>query len=259
MRTRSILLAAATALGAVVAVVPGADAAVDTTPPNVNFNQGLFFPVGSTLSDAGTDPSIRANMTWATNDDVGIASQYAYAYYYNGNGNYVGSTSTTSTSARQIAGVPFYANGGEIDGYDDVYDAAGNGTEGYGYWYGGLAQSNTFNLGAKWSSSSCSCWSYGSTMKSSTVGASMTYTFTGNSFAIIGDYASGRGSFKVFVNGVQQGGTYSEAGSTKNMIVVYQKRFSSRASRTIKIQVASGRVDVDAIVYSTGNTGSYVL
>jgi len=259
MRNRVILIAAATAFGAAAALASPADAVVDTTPPNVNFNPGLFFKVGTVLSSNGADPSLPANVTWATNDDVGIASQFAIAYSYDSNFDYVGSTQTSSNSARQLAAVPFHPMG-EIDAYDDVYDAAGNGTEGYGYYSGDVAQSNTFNLSAGWTSAACNCWSFGSTMKSSTAGASMSYTFTGNSFAVIGDQASGRGTFKVLVNGVQQGGTYStEQGATKNMVVVYQKRFSSRASRTVKIQVVSGRVDVDAIVYSTGSTGSYSL
>ena len=48
----------------------------------------------------------------------------------------------------------------------------------------------------------------------------MQYQFTGNSIALIGDYASGRGgSAKVYINNVVAA-TVSENGATENMAVV---------------------------------------
>lgn len=255
--SRAVSAVCAAMVGLAVAVVP-ADGVVDTTPPNVNINGGLFYRVGSVLSDSGADPSLPANITWAASDDVGISQLNATADVYNTRGAYQGEYYAQGAALRQMSNIPVYP-GGYTYPIVDVYDAAGNGTQGYGSFRGGLIQSNTATLSAGWSSAACNCWSFGSTMKSSTVNAAMSFTVNGNSIAVIGDNAAGRGTFKVLVNGVQQGGTYSESGATLNRSVVYQKRFATKASRTIKIVVVSGRVDVDALVWSTGSVNSYPL
>jgi len=237
---------AAGALGVVALLAPTAQAAVDTTPPVVNLNGGLFFKVGSVLSDSTLNPRITANLTWGASDDTAITRQEAYGYVYDANYNYVSSAYTSSTSARQLV-LNTFANG-YTEGYVYAYDAAGNYNSDSDSYYSRLVQQGAFNLGAGWSTNSCNCWSGGTAIKSTRAGATAQYQFTGNSIAVIGDYAARRGNMQVYIDNVLQS-TVSTAGATKNRVVIFQKRFKTSQTHTIKLVSASAaRVDIDGLI-----------
>jgi hypothetical protein len=243
---RARVAAAACAVALVGLTAPPAFA-VDTTPPQVNLNGGLFFKVGSVLSDSTTSPTIPANVTWGTFDDVGVTRQTGY-FYANG----ASYSPSLSPSARQWAlpNVRLGASGSspyvEADIY--AYDGAGNYGYDYDYYYSNLIQQGAMTASAGWSTAACNCWSAGSVLKSARAGASLQYQFTGNSVAVVSDKAAGRGNMQVYIDGRLQA-TVSTAGATTNRVVVYQKRFNASQTHTIKLVAeSSARIDVDGLI-----------
>jgi hypothetical protein len=242
--SRLQVAAAACAIAVVGLTAPPAYA-IDTTPPQVNLNGGLFFKVGSVLSDSTLTPSIPVNVTWGAFDDVGITSQSA-RYYTSPDYNYL--YPNVSAAARQYTVSTMALEDGYL--YTNVYasDAAGN--QGYDSdsYYTNLVQQGEMTASAGWSTAACNCWSGGSVLKSTRAGASLQYQFTGNSVAVISDKATGRGNMQVYIDG-RLLSTVSTAGATTNRVVVYQKRFSTSQTHTIKLVAAtSARIDVDGLI-----------
>jgi hypothetical protein len=101
---------------------------------------------------------------------------------------------------------------------------------------------------AGWSSSSSSSYSGGSAKYSTRAGASATFRAWGRSFAWVTYKASNRGKAKVYVDGVYKGTITLRSSTIKVRNLAYAVNFSAYGTHTIKIVVASGRVDVDAFV-----------
>ncbi len=105
-----------------------------------------------------------------------------------------------------------------------------------------------FHYSSGWGTSSNSVYTGGSTKYSRKVGASVTFRTNGRSFAWVTYRGANRGKAKVYVDGVYKG-TYSLTSSvSKARYIPYAITFSSYTTHSIKIVVASGRVDVDAFV-----------
>ena len=83
-------------------------------------------------------------------------------------------------------------------------------------------------------------------------GAAATMTVTGRGFAWIGSRGPSRGTAKIYVNGVLQATVSTSASSFQHKQVLYQLRWTTDATRTVRIVVqgTSGhpRVDLDAFV-----------
>ena len=99
-----------------------------------------------------------------------------------------------------------------------------------------------------WSTQSSSAFSGGSTRYSTKAGSSASFKTTGRSYGVVSTRASTRGKVKVYVDGVLKGTITLTASSTANRRLVYVTSFATSASHTIKLVVASGRVDLDAFV-----------
>ena len=99
-----------------------------------------------------------------------------------------------------------------------------------------------------WSTQSSSAFSGGSTRYSTKAGSSASFKTTGRSFGIVSTRASTRGKVKVYVDGVLKATVTLTASSTANRRLVYVTSYATSASHTIKLVVASGRVDLDAFV-----------
>jgi alpha-amylase len=141
---------------------------------------------------------------------------------------------------------------GEFDHYSyaylEAFDAAGNWSNDSESYSTQLVQQSGMNLGAGWTTSACDCWSGGSVVKSTRVGASAQYQFTGSSVAVVGDYAPNRGTVHVYIDGRLQKSVNTARAINKTRVVIYQRRFNTSQTHTIKLVVGSGRVDVDALI-----------
>lgn len=132
--SRLQVASAACAVAVVGLIAPSASAAIDTTPPAVNLNGGLFFKVGSVLSSSTNTATIPANVTWGASDDVGITQQYGY-FETNGSGY----SPSLGTSARQYTVPAVPVNNTYLYAQVQEYDAAGNYGSDYDYYYTNLS------------------------------------------------------------------------------------------------------------------------
>jgi hypothetical protein len=103
-----------------------------------------------------------------------------------------------------------------------------------------------------WYGTSSTSYTGGSAKYSNVAGASVAYTFTGRSIALVTTVARTRGKVKVYVNGIYQATVDLYRSSTQYRVLAWQKTWSTSASRTIKLVVVgtSGRhrVDLDGFV-----------
>ncbi|OCT11274.1 hypothetical protein A8709_06250 [Paenibacillus pectinilyticus] len=99
-----------------------------------------------------------------------------------------------------------------------------------------------------WADANGTWQDYGRTLKtSSTVGASLQYTFTGTNAAIIGRKQSGAGTADVYIDGVLQTTINTANTAAYYREALYQKAGLSSGSHTIKLVVKTGTMYVDAI------------
>lgn len=83
-------------------------------------------------------------------------------------------------------------------------------------------------------------------------GSAATITVTGRGFAWIGSRGPSRGTARIYVNGVLQATVNSWASTSQHKQVLYQQRWSTDATRSIRVVILGTqghpRVDLDAIV-----------
>jgi N-acetylmuramoyl-L-alanine amidase-like protein len=137
-----------------------------------------------------------------------------------------------------------------------AHDKAGN----VGSWRGGsttstLVRQNTSSLltyAGTWHTGSSSSYSGGSVRYASAAGASVRYTFTGRSIAVLSTLATSRGQVKVYLDGAYVTTVDTHAASTAYRRVIWSRTFASSGSHTIKLVVVGTaghpRVDLDAFL-----------
>ncbi len=98
-----------------------------------------------------------------------------------------------------------------------------------------------------------------STRYASAAGASATYTFYGSSLGWVAPRGPGRGSARVYVDGVDVGAVSLLASTTQPRAIVFAANWTSSATHTLKIVVMGTaghpRVDLDALVFLRGAEG----
>jgi hypothetical protein len=110
--------------------------------------------------------------------------------------------------------------------------------------------SSAIRYGKSWTTSKSIAFSSGSVKYHKTKGASASYTVSGRSIAFVTTKGPKRGKAKIYINGSYVTTIDLWAASNTYRVVAYQKTWSSKATRTIKVVVSgtSGRprVDLDA-------------
>jgi hypothetical protein len=110
--------------------------------------------------------------------------------------------------------------------------------------------STTIHYTGTWTTTTSTSYSGGSTRYAKVAGASASYTFTGRSIAWIASTSTTRGKVKVYVDGVYVT-TVDLYGTTRHRVLVWQKTWTTAASRTLKLVVAGTaarpRADLDAL------------
>lgn len=108
--------------------------------------------------------------------------------------------------------------------------------------------STAFTYSTGWGSSTSTSFSGGSAKYSSTAGKYVSFRTSGRSFGFVSTRATSRGKVKVYVDGAYKGTITLTSSTTKFRNLVYVVGYTTSATHTIKLVVASGRVDVDAFV-----------
>ena len=87
--------------------------------------------------------------------------------------------------------------------------------------------------------------------KTSSPGATATFSYTGNAVALITDRAANRGVFDVYLDGRYMATVSGYlASGTQNLYISWVNYKVTRATHFLKVVAKSGRVDVDAILVS---------
>jgi len=112
--------------------------------------------------------------------------------------------------------------------------------------------SSSVTWSGTWNTVSSTNASGGSVRYSTSAGAAVTYRFTGSSVAWVSALGLGRGSAKVYLDGVYVRTINLEASSGHSRAIVFGRNWAGNGSHTLRIVVAGTaghpRVDVDAFV-----------
>ncbi|MFF2011774.1 peptidoglycan recognition protein [Streptomyces sp. NPDC058195] len=134
-----------------------------------------------------------------------------------------------------------------------AYDLAGNTASAAVAGTPVIVQETSAAKSGKWTARSSSSYLGGKSYTSSSKGASLSWTFTGRSVALVASRASTSGQVYVYVDGTKVSTVDLKSSSTKYRDALWTKSWSSSAKHTVKIVVVatSGRptVTTDGIVY----------
>jgi hypothetical protein len=195
--------------------------------------------------------SLPLRVTWTASDAGGSGiKRYELARSKDGGASWT-TLSASLTSAAFNVTAP---SSGSVRFRARAVDKAGN----VGSWVIGpvikprLVQQSSAAIGyvKTWTTISDSDCSGGSARYAKAAGASATYTFTGRAVGFITTTTSSRGQARFYVDGVLAATVDLRSSGTQHRVVGWQQRWSSSATRTIKVVVVgtSGRprVDLDA-------------
>ena len=247
MKVRSIITTFVATAGLALALAVPANAShaapQKITAPSVNVNNGLQPLVGQQLSTSNP-AKVPVSLSWTQYAPGGICSEDEYVYD-NSTSTYVVEDSSVETSAVFTATVGDY-----YSAYIYAYDCHGN--EGYGsnsFDAPSLYQEGSASYTAGWTTAMCHCFSGGYVLYSSRKGASASFQYTGYGVAWVTEKNYNRGTATVYLDGVKVSSVNLHNAAISSEIGA--ARFNnSYGTHTIKIVVASGRVDVDAFLVS---------
>ncbi|MFC9752629.1 N-acetylmuramoyl-L-alanine amidase [Streptomyces sp. NPDC056921] len=134
-----------------------------------------------------------------------------------------------------------------------AYDQAGNTATASVAGTPVIVQESSATKSGTWTTRSSSSYLGGKSYSSSSKGASLSWTFTGRSVALVASRATTSGQAYVYVDGVKVSTVDLKSSTTKYRDALWTKSWSSSAKHTVKIVVVatSGRptVTTDGIVY----------
>jgi hypothetical protein len=222
---------------------PGADLAPPgTSTPLTTIRQGAT--IGSS--------TVPARVTWTGSDTGSGVKSYDLQRSYDG-----GAWSTVATGLTTAAWNTFLTVGHRYRFQVRARDNVGH----VGAWKAGSdvkpvitqqAASTVLTYGGTWTVVSSSSYSGGSARYASTAGRSVSYTFTGRSIAFVAVRGPGRGSARIYVDGVLQTTINLWASTATYRFVGYSKTWTTSAKHTIKVVVLGTaghpRIDADAFV-----------
>ncbi|MFB8038883.1 N-acetylmuramoyl-L-alanine amidase [Streptomyces sp. NPDC056004] len=134
-----------------------------------------------------------------------------------------------------------------------AYDQAGNTATAPVAGTPVIVQESSATKSGTWTTRSSSSYLGGKSYSSSSKGASLSWTFTGRSVALVASRATTSGQAYVYVDGVKVSTVDLKSSTTKYRDALWTKSWSSSAKHTVKIVVVatSGRptVTTDGIVY----------
>ena len=273
-------------------LAPTAQAAVDTTGPNITMQVTghLLTHVPVSLSGSftnGTQVNETAVMAkWSGSDPSGICDYQVWSDSGRDAPSMLADVGK-ATSFQLMSGDLDQSNGGynETDIEIRAEDCAGNWSvsgrncgppdcnyptdwpfpvtdralnlmDNVNYLYSVDDNAATYSIGGVWTHSTCTCFMGGTNIHAVKAGAAMAYTYTGQTFGLVSEYGPTRGSFKVYQDGIYKATVSLYAATGTGAETVWSNWFPVSGVHTIKIVVIGTaghpRVDVDG--FFTGPT-----
>ena len=226
-------------------------------PTVITLDTYIAFKRGAALRGTDGDGArVAATYGWRARDPQGICSQdlsleAIVPDLFIDRDNLPGSARSASIRAR-VGGSTIYE-----DRTDSIYlisldvtDCAGNMTTEDGGAGTALRQEDEATYSGGWVSGRCECYSGQGVRKTTTPGASATFTFSGRSIGVVMPQAPNRGTVRILVDGRQRD-RINLAGPTRNRVVVASYVLPDAGPHTIKVvSVDSKQVDIDAFIVS---------
>lgn len=197
--------------------------------------------------------SIPVKVSWSAASDAGSGiARYELEAVDGGSATgYPTSTGTATSVTRNQWWVaygepaaPYRYRVRAIDGYGN----AGTWTTGPALTPFVFQQGTGTSYSGTWKTAASSKYSGGTAKYSSTVGASVTFSFSGRSVAFVSYRSSTRGKVKVYVDSVYKAKVTLTSSTTMPRRIVYATGWSTSGRHKIKLVISSGRVDIDAFV-----------
>ena len=279
--SKSWAMSAAVAIAGVVVVTGAAPvtAVTDTKRPSLKRPHYAQFVLGSTIGAAQMDPDdgtplatseIQLKAKWSATDASGICGfrtrdegagwRDPWASW----GNARKAVWTASDYDDQQGGGSFKFEGVDVQ----VRDCAGNKKKkfvavfpqvfqenGESYGYGTLETTSS----GPWDTSMCTCWSAGSTQKTSSMDAQVTFNFSGagmtgrHPVALVMERAPNRGQAWILIDGVYQAtiDTYASEPTHRSVVWIGKMEMGPHTLTVVnRATVDRPRIDVDAVMIS---------
>ncbi len=209
---------------------------------------------GTSISQYRAYPAtVPVKVTWTGADPGSGITRYWLEQNDHGSGFGLAATTTSASYINQHTWKPAgssvnsswqYRVTPQDDGGNSGTSATGSLLTPTGY----QQSTSSFTYSSGWTSSSNARYSGGSVKYSSKTGASASFRTSGRSFGFVTTRSSTRGKVKVYVDGSYKGTITLKSSTTKYRYIAYAITFTSTATHTVKLVVASGRVDVDAFM-----------
>jgi hypothetical protein len=224
---------------------------VDAVRPVLSWSPRISFTSGT----AGT--TAPARITWSATDDASGILKFLLQKQWSKPGG------PLSTTLQYLPATTTYANFSATlsDHYTFqvmAFDRAGNNDDVEflpSSTFAAIQSGTALHYYKTWSTASSSNYLGGSTRYQSSLGAYVSYTFTGQAIAFVSTKGPTRGKFEVYIDGVKKATVDLYAAGTHYRQVVYQTSWASPGTHTIKIRVlgTSGRprVDFDGFLRAT--------
>lgn len=216
----------------------------DTTGPAIHYNASLHYVHGAQLRlDKHRKPYTQYQAIWSQSDPSGICSESGDIFDFQ-TGDVYTSFNTVTTS------LSFYGYTGDSSEIEiTATDCAGNTSyTTHDYKSTTVSQQGDASYSPGWTTAKCTCFSGGTDLYSSRVGASASFTYSGTAVALVTEFNTNRGTFKVYVDGVYREVISTHADQAISSVVGWQTYFNAFKTHTVKIVVKSGRIDVDAFL-----------
>ena len=252
-----------------------ADTTADRTPPQLNVGPKPAFVVGTIVDPVQMveapnffAENIAQRITWSASDDVGVCSYDLYRVWAGGPPVpvFVNSSQTEYVDLATDYDGTFGGGSSRTQGFlVTARDCSGNTTtksvaqrvevtQENGQSATALPGSSTVTYTGQWATSSCTCFLWGATRRSSASGARVTFSHTfaqGDHMAVVMAKGPGRGRAAIRVDGVVVATIDTFASVNTNRVVVFE-RMMSAGTHTVSITnlatVGRPRIDLDAVM-----------
>ncbi len=225
----------------------------DTTAPVFSKVAAVTLRTGAPLSSASASSGVPATVSWLASDEALGSGLHHYTLerQFNG-GAWTAVALATPLTASLATTMP---SSGTVAYRVTAYDAAGNSAvSATATLTPRITQqaSTLVKWAGAWTLYKAASLSGGSDKYAKAKGAYATYVFTGRSIGVVAMKGTGRGSVKVYLDGVLKATVSLYRASSQYRVVVWQQAFATSGKHTVKLVVVGTagrpRVDVDAFV-----------
>ena len=226
---------------------------IDSIAPAFSKATTVALRTGTALSSAAATSAVPVVLSWLAADEALGSGLDHYTLERKVNtGAWTGVALATPLTVSLATTMP---SSGTVAYRVTAYDAAGNSTVSATATLTPRITQQTSTLvkwAGTWTLYKAASLSGGSDKYAKAKGATATYVFTGRSIGVVAMKGTGRGSVKVYLDGVLKATVSLYRASSQYRVVVWQQAFAASGKHTVKLVVVGTagrpRVDVDAFV-----------